>query len=78
MKLSDIRDLPPTIDADVMAELLGCSRWTVYDLARRGELPVAPLKMGRRLRWPTLKVLDALGLAHDNAVNESSSMKDGA
>lgn len=31
-----------------VAELLGCSRWHVYDLIARGELDVVDISTGRR------------------------------
>ena len=51
----------PTIGAVEMAELYGCSPWFVYQ--HQNEFPVAPIRVGRKLRWPTAPVLASLGLA---------------
>lgn len=60
--LKDVGDLPTTLEADQVAELLGISKWTLYELNRRGEAPVQPLHLGRTLRWPTAAVLRVLGI----------------
>lgn len=62
MKLSEVDDLPPTLDGHQAAELLGCSYWHLLELVKRGEAPVEPLRLGRSLRWPTAAVLRALGI----------------
>ena len=51
----------PTLGAEELAELYGCARWTI--LQHKDELPVKPIRVGNRLRWPTLPVLRSLGLA---------------
>ena len=35
--------------AEEVAEMLGCSKWLVYDLAQRGELP--SVRIGRSVRF---------------------------
>lgn len=51
----------PTISVPEAARLLGITgRSTAYDAAHRGEIPV--IKVGRKLRVPTAKVLALLGL----------------
>ncbi len=62
MTLAEIADLPPTLDAKVVADMLGCSIWALYDSVKAGACPVEPLRVGRKLRWPTVLVLRALGL----------------
>jgi predicted DNA-binding transcriptional regulator AlpA len=54
----------PTIDAREVAVLLRVNVDTVYDLIRSDEMPsgLQPIKVGRLLRWPTQRVVDALGL----------------
>ncbi|MST31626.1 helix-turn-helix domain-containing protein [Acidimicrobiaceae bacterium USS-CC1] len=39
-----------------MAELLGVSTWAVYESVRRGEPPIPPIRVGRRLVWPKAAV----------------------
>lgn len=59
--LLGLPDPPPTtVPVDVVARAWGCSTWAVYQGARRGELPVLPLRVGRTMRWPTLAVLRSL------------------
>lgn len=52
----------PTIDASTAASIFGCSVWSLYEQVKRGDCPVEPLRLGRKLRWPTARVLDAVGL----------------
>jgi predicted DNA-binding transcriptional regulator AlpA len=49
-----------TIGAPEVAELYGYSEWFVYQHA--DELPVPPIRVGRKLRWPTAPVLRSLGI----------------
>lgn len=55
---------PPraTLDAGEVATIWGVSTWKVYDLAKKGELPVAPLTFGRTLRWPASAVAASVGV----------------
>ena len=64
--LRSLADLPPTLDGHQAAEILGCSYWTLLELRKRGECPVEPLKLGRVLRWPTLKVLETVGVTAED------------
>lgn len=52
----------PTLTTIETAELFDVNAETLLRLARRGEAPVEPLRLGRALRWPTARVLEALGL----------------
>jgi hypothetical protein len=56
------RPFPPTLSTAQTAELWGCSPERLYAELGRGTLPVEPLALGRRYRWPTLRVAEALGL----------------
>lgn len=64
MRAGDVRDLPTTttLRAEQVAELLGCSTWSLYEQVKAGTCPVEPIRLGRRLVWPTAKVLALLGL----------------
>ena len=53
---------PPTLSTAQVAELWGCSPERLYAEMGRGTLPIEPLALGRRYRWPTIHVADALGL----------------
>lgn len=56
------RPYPPTLSTAQTAELWGCSPERLYAEMGRGTLPIEPLALGRRYRWPTIHVADALGL----------------
>lgn len=52
-----------TMSTAEAAELLCCSAERLQQERGRGTLPVEPLQLGRRLRWPTVLVAEALGLS---------------
>lgn len=62
MRLGDVGALPTTLDVDQVSDLWGCSAWATYKMVREGTCPVAPLRLGRRLVWPTAAVLRSIGL----------------
>lgn len=66
-------DLPRTLTTAEAAELLGVSTSLLYDLARKGEAPVEPLRLGRKILWPTAKLLDLLGLEAEAAAQVGPS-----
>ncbi len=51
-----------TYTAREVAELFSCSQWTVYQLTARGEFPVEPIRLGRKLVWSRTAVDAALGI----------------
>src|SRR4051794_17380651 len=63
---SEAADLPPTLTAAQVAGLWGVARWSIYVNAEQGTLPVAPLRVGRSLRWPTVPVLRSVGIDPDS------------
>jgi predicted DNA-binding transcriptional regulator AlpA len=63
--LLGLEALPPTLRTEQAAALYDCSAWSLYDLVRRDEAPVAPIRLGRSLRWPTQKILASLGIDAD-------------
>lgn len=65
MNLAEIDSLPTVIDGHTTADALGVSYWHLLELVKRGEAPVEPLRLGRRLMWPTARVLALLGLDRD-------------
>jgi predicted DNA-binding transcriptional regulator AlpA len=53
----------PTMRAEDVAAIWGISLWEVYEANTRDDLPVAPLRIGKRiLRWPTAAVLATVAL----------------
>lgn len=51
-----------TMSTGEAAALLGCTPERLQNERGRGTLPIEPLQLGRRLRWPTAKVAEVLGL----------------
>ena len=49
--------------AEQLADLLGVSEWALYQSVRRGDCPVPPIKVGRRLVWSRAAVDRLLGLS---------------
>ncbi|MET8041485.1 helix-turn-helix domain-containing protein [Micromonospora sp. NPDC005215] len=49
-------------DLSTAARIFGLSRSVAYDLAKRGEFPVAVLRFGSRYRVPVAAILHALHL----------------
>lgn len=64
-------ELPPTISVERAGALLGISRRSAYRAAACGELPT--IRFGRRLRVPTARLLDLLGMSADEAANSRLS-----
>ncbi len=56
---------PTTVGVDVVARAWGASAWAIYEGARRGDLPVMPMRIGRKMVWQTMGVLRSIGLAGD-------------
>lgn len=53
---------PPTVATSQVAEWWSCSPELLQREVGGGDLPVEPLKLGRRYRWPTVAVAAAAGL----------------
>lgn len=62
LTIGDLDRLPPTINVQQTAGIWGCSTWALYEQAKAGTCPVAPLRLGRCLRWPTALVLRSIGI----------------
>ena len=58
-------DLPPTLTTEQAAEIWGISTDHLWALARRGAAPVTPLRLGRKLVWPTAAVLHSINIDTD-------------
>jgi hypothetical protein len=55
-------ELPPTLSTTEAAGFFGCSPERLQKERGTGRLAVEPLTLGHRLRWPTVQVLQAVGL----------------
>jgi hypothetical protein len=60
-----IHALGATTDLRTAAAIFGLSKNTAYELARRGEFPVPPIRVGARYRVPVPAILTILGAAAD-------------
>lgn len=45
-----------------LSELTQTNEWTIYDHVRRGDFPLEPLRIGRKIMWRTADVERLLGL----------------
>src|ERR1035437_8846882 len=45
-----------------MADMLGCSYWSLLEQVKSGTCPVMPIALGHKYRWPTASVLRLLGV----------------
>ena len=62
MSLPDPRE-KPTLSVIEVSEILGWGRSAVYEGVRRGDIP--SLRVGRRIRVPTARLHDLLGIAEN-------------
>lgn len=72
------RAYPPTLSTDEAAALLGCHRALLQAERGKGTLPVEPLQLGSRLRWPTLAVAQAVGLPAEVVHGDGDAARDAA
>jgi excisionase family DNA binding protein len=61
--LGDLAALPPTLDVETAARLLGIGRTTAFGLLRKDRFPCRVLRFGTTVRVPTADLLAFLGLA---------------
>jgi predicted DNA-binding transcriptional regulator AlpA len=72
--VAEMRSWPPAVPLwPHAAEALGLCRSSVYELARRDELPVRTLRLGRLLKVPTADLLAVLGITPDPSHEEGPS-----
>ena len=71
---AEMRAWPPAVPLwPHTAGALGLCRSSVYELARRDELPVRTLRLGRLLKVPTAELLAVLGITSDPSHDEAPS-----
>lgn len=61
-----------TLTAEELADLLGVSTWALYQAVRRGDCPVPPIRIGRRLVWSRVAVERLLGVEAGATAGEGS------
>ncbi len=62
VRVGDV-DYPATLSTEEVATgFFDCSAELLQRQAGKGQLPVEPLRLGNRLRWPTLLIAQAVGL----------------
>ena len=67
-------DYPPTLSTgDVATGFFDCSPEFLQRQRGQGTLPVEPLLLGNRLRWPTIEVAKAVGLPFEVVDDESAA-----
>jgi hypothetical protein len=61
--LEELHALPPTLNVEEAARLIGCGRTACFESIRRGDFPVPVLRIGTRIKIPTRPLLELLGIA---------------
>jgi hypothetical protein len=61
--ITQLRSGPPSVDLMTAAAVLRIGRTKAYDLAKRGEFPVAVIRIGDSYRVPTAALLGLLGIS---------------
>lgn len=67
-----LADAGPTVGIETVAKCFGIHRVTAYELAKRGELGVPVLRLGRRLRVPTAELRRVLGIGADEVGGDAA------
>ena len=68
-------ELPLVLTVDQTSKLLGLSRGATYEAIRTGELPVTPIRIGRRILVPREPLLRLLGVRDADGLSGKSSSK---
>ncbi len=61
IRLDDLQALPPTLDIETAAAIVGIGRTLAYQLAKQGRFPCRVLRVGRRYLVPTAGLIRLLG-----------------
>jgi hypothetical protein len=62
IRVCDLHTLPPTVDVEMAAGLLGIGRALAYRLVRQNAFPCRVVRAGRRYRVATTDLLRTLGV----------------
>jgi predicted DNA-binding transcriptional regulator AlpA len=60
--LSELTQLPPTLDLVEAARLLGIGRTLAYEMVREETWPTPIIRAGRKIRVPSTPLLGLLGV----------------
>lgn len=60
--LEPLRNGALVVDVEVLAAALDVSKWHLYDLVKRGESPIEPIRVGRSIRFRASDARILLGL----------------
>jgi hypothetical protein len=60
--VTELRNLPATVDLMTAARVLGLGRTKAYELAKREEFPCRVIRIGDTYRVPSAGLLDLLGV----------------
>lgn len=55
-----------TYRTEDFADLLGVSTWALYESVKRGDPPIQPIRVGRRLVWSKTEADRLLGILPDD------------
>ncbi len=57
-----VRTLPPVVDVQTAATVLGIGRTAAYELIRTDKWPTPVLRLGKLIRIPSAPLLDLVGV----------------
>jgi hypothetical protein len=60
--VTELRNLPATVDLMTAARVLGLGRTKAYELAKRDEFPCRVIRIGDTYRVPAAGLLELLGI----------------
>jgi predicted DNA-binding transcriptional regulator AlpA len=70
MSISEVLELPATVNVVDAARVLGIGHNKAYELIRNGTFPVRPLVLGSTVRIPTAALWEVLGVGSLRPVGE--------
>lgn len=59
---AQIRELPPVVDVQTAAAVLGIGRTAAYELIRTGSWPTPVVRLGKSIRIPSAPLLALVGV----------------
>jgi predicted DNA-binding transcriptional regulator AlpA len=65
MNTKELRELPAVVDLRTAAAVLNIGRTVAYELVRAGQWPTPILRLGGRIKVPTVPLLELLGISTD-------------